>query len=171
MLADTYPKARERPALPRPPASEPPWITDAVAGQRYGSGSSSNGGVGNYPQIQLFNPAGSARCVLLERFAYKAASADTVQGYLRRGSIGTFDFRGVNLKSGQGLSAAEVWLLNDTSLIGGDIVYGDQRIADTWISVPEVGVILRPGYGFHLDLAATNTLLLVQFFWRERPGV
>lgn len=127
-----------------------------------------------FPEFQLFNPAGSGKIVTLTTLEVSSSATTSVRVNVEPvalgGGIGTEKFRDTRLGTGApaGLPSAQVRTASSAATTGS---FGTLRmLADTQIAVtdPNGLFVLAPGTGVNFGGAVALSTLRFMLFWRER---
>lgn len=163
-----YPRGRARIALPALVVEERAELREALRGLRYKAGGATTAGVGNFAQVQLFNPANSNRIMLLESIVLTASAASRAVIEVSTTAGTTLVGPWVTEDEAHGAGIGQM-RTQDGAAIGGTIIADFELLALTPFPLPNVDVILGPGNGVVVRLVTTALTLRTLYQGREWP--
>lgn len=146
-------------------------INRSLAGSSYIGKGYQTGTTGQYPAVQLWNPAGSGKNVILETSTIESGSAGQVVFGSNSASIGGTLQTTVSAKLvSKGVGVAQILTAAVASGNQGQIFGAITMTANGNINLPfRDPIVLPPGYGFFVAGAgASGVDLLAMFEWYEK---
>ncbi len=136
-------------------------------------GGSITASAGESPKMGLFNPAGSNTIVTLtDVVAITGTNANVIRWGLNTNELGTIISTQQFTDTRNALNQLPVARVATESAVALANATGQTRVT---INVPfylrgkNDLAMLRPGIGFEIGCNATTSLIMVTFYWRERP--
>jgi hypothetical protein len=143
------------------------WLSLMQAAKCFGMGTALGPVAAQFSHIQLWNPVGSGKTLLVRHVLAEMLTAGTI--YLRADNVAraTFDTNGNDLNLGAGGSAAEIHTENNAALQGSRLGRHDVLASvETWWDDGWVAVI-TPGNGLNVIAGIVNVNLSADFTWAE----
>lgn len=126
------------------------------------------GAAAAYGHVQLWNPVGSGKNIIVEAISLSAAAALGVSVRSHTSAIGALQTAGVNKMVGGAAGVGEVRTVTAAAMAGTSELYGTNVAAGNpfpWKFVEPV--VLRPGYALMAVGAAQNASLTATYEWYE----
>lgn len=143
-----------------------------LAGGMFAGAGAFPASAGNYTLIQLWNPAGTGRNVILSQISFSANASTAVDVY-GTPTIAASDVsadRLANKLIGSGRGAAQVRAESNTNpfVFPYGIAYSGFVTASGMVYwTPRGGLVIRPGFGLNVRAAAAGIQISANFEWQE----
>jgi hypothetical protein len=144
------------------------WLSYIQAGQAFAFAASLGPTAGVISHVQLFNPVGSGKTVLVRRaFSSLVTSTDTINLNLYNTALATDVGAGLNLLSGAAAGQAHVRSGTNATQLGTNFAQLYTAIAQPQPFGPDWLCQLAAGQGVLVCGSAVNTWAVASFYWVE----
>jgi hypothetical protein len=126
---------------------------------------------GQNAHAELFNPAGSAKNVIIEAVTYSSSASGGIVAFMYNAALANFIAQGQSKKMGGAASvAAGYWVSNVGAIAANQSLIGAYMSANTPNTfTPKEPLVLPPGYGLVVMQTALANSLSAAFEWYEDP--
>jgi len=149
------------------PQSTELWLAEVRAGRCFARGTNLSASVGNFSEVQLFNPIGSGKTVAIKAISFGSATAGSINIRSFNTALATLIGNGLNLQSGNTAGAGELRTATPAAEDGTFI--GPITTGAGVASPVDLGWFfeLEPGEGVLCNHFAVNTGITIFYLWRE----
>lgn len=143
------------------------WYAEIRAGRAFTGTGDVGAVVGEFSHIQLFNPAGSGRILLVHRFVVTALNVIAISMFTHNTELTTDNGAGANLLAGSTAGQGHVRQQTNVSVLGTE-VRGWIIVANNPLDfVKEWDFELGEGEGIHVACTSTNQRIVTFTDWTE----
>ncbi|WP_444632767.1 hypothetical protein [Cupriavidus oxalaticus] len=139
-----------------------------LGGLAFSAYSSASAVAATYTHLQLWNPVGSAKNLVVESTACSCGGAWGFQLRLHSAAISSLIGNGASKLSGAAASVAELRQQTNAAILGGAPLIGlDVTGGTPFIYKPVEPIVIKPGYGLMIVSTPQNTPFAGTFEWYE----
>jgi hypothetical protein len=149
------------------PASTELWLSEVRAGRCFARGANLAASVGNFSEVQVFNPIASGKTIAIKAINFGSATAGSINIRTFNTALATLVGTGFNLQSG---GAAGVGELRTATPAAEDGAFIGPIPAGAGSAVPvDLGwfIELDQGEGILCNHGTANTGITIFYLWRE----
>jgi hypothetical protein len=143
----------------------------AIASRSFQGTASASAVAATFATVQLFNPLGSGRTVVVSQINAAVGAASIVRMVFQSSNRTTSAGSAPNVKASGSASAAVMYTDNIGALVAGIYRFSDSSIISTTVQgsplVNTVSYVLPPGQGIEVECETANTALSVIFMFSE----
>lgn len=143
------------------------WLAEIRAGRAFSGGQGLVASVGNFSELQLFNPVGSAITIVVRSIILTVGAASGADIRQHNTALATLQFNGRNLLSGGAAAIGEIRSATPAAQDGTRIGLVNAPAQTPLYPVPDWYIELGAGEGILLSSDQTNASVSAIFSWRE----
>lgn len=143
------------------------WRADIRAGRAFGKGDFAGPVAGQYAHMQLLNPGGSGKQVIIRSVILSHDGTSKVQIARYDTACATDISAGANMLIGGAAGVAHLRLETSAGLLGTVLFQLNALTSDPVFPVPDWFCELSPGQGIVARMNIVNLTLEANFFWVE----
>jgi hypothetical protein len=144
------------------------WLSEVRAGRGFVMGGVQAAVAAQQSHVQLLNPAGSARTLIVRGIVASSGGADVLRIARHDAALATLLGAGVNLLRGGTAGLGEVRTAANAGLLGTTEFRVNILAGTPFIPVPEWYCELDPGEGMLVGLETVAIALFTNYLWNER---
>jgi len=149
------------------PVQQERWFSEMRAARAFIRGYALISGAGNYGEIQLFNPLGSGKQILVYRSTGSVLTNTALQYRLHNVALANLVGNGINLLSGGAAGAGEIRYATPLALDGTQLQVVQVLNNDPYGQPATWLFELSPGQGLLITSNVVNETICGNFYWNE----
>jgi hypothetical protein len=143
------------------------WFSELRAGRAFSRGQALVASVGNFSEIQIFNPAGSGVSVIVYKINVSCSVADFTRVHVFNTALGALVGTGINLLSGGAAAVAELRTAQPAAQDGTFVSTIDAAATSPFERISVWAWELGAGEGVLIATGSVNRSLCTEFYWNE----